>query len=33
MVASIFVIQGYDTFRRPERVAPRAGRSGVGRWA
>jgi uncharacterized membrane protein YphA (DoxX/SURF4 family) len=24
MVASIFVIQGYDTFRRPERVAPRA---------
>jgi putative oxidoreductase len=24
MLASIFVIQGYDTFRRPERVAPRA---------
>ena len=24
MVASIFVIQGYDTFRRPERMAPRA---------
>ena len=24
MVASIFVIQGYETFRRPERVAPRA---------
>jgi putative oxidoreductase len=24
MVASIFVIQGYDTFRRPERVAPLA---------
>ena len=24
MVAAIFVIQGYDTFRRPERVAPRA---------
>ena len=24
MVASIFIIQGYDTFRRPERVAPRA---------
>ena len=24
MVASIFIIQGYDTFRRPERVAPLA---------
>ena len=24
MVASIFILQGYDTFRRPERVAPRA---------
>ena len=24
MVASIFVIQGYETFRRPDRVAPRA---------
>ena len=24
MVASIFVLQGYDTFRRPERVAPHA---------
>ena len=24
MVASIFVIQGYETFRLPERVAPRA---------
>ena len=24
MLASIFVIQGYDTLRRPERVAPRA---------
>jgi putative oxidoreductase len=24
MVASIFIIQGYDTFRRPERVAARA---------
>ncbi|HEY6235352.1 MAG TPA: hypothetical protein VIW69_09655, partial [Candidatus Elarobacter sp.] len=24
MVASIFVIQGYETFRRPERVAARA---------
>ena len=24
MVAAIFVIQGYDTFRRPERVASRA---------
>ena len=24
MVASIFIIQGYDTFRRPDRVAPRA---------
>jgi putative oxidoreductase len=24
MLASIFVIQGYDTFRRPERVAPLA---------
>jgi putative oxidoreductase len=24
MVASIFVIQGYDPFRRPERVAPPA---------
>jgi len=24
MLASIFVVQGYDTFRRPERVAPRA---------
>lgn len=24
MAASIFVVQGYDTLRRPERVAPRA---------
>ena len=24
MVASIFIVQGYDTFRRPERVAPLA---------
>jgi putative oxidoreductase len=24
MLASIFVIQGYDTFRHPERVAPKA---------
>ncbi len=24
MVASIFIIQGYDTFRRPERMAPLA---------
>ena len=24
MMASIFVLQGYDTFRHPERVAPRA---------
>ena len=24
MLASIFIIQGYDTLRRPERVAPRA---------
>ena len=24
MVASIFILQGYDTFRRPERVASRA---------
>jgi putative oxidoreductase len=24
MVASIFIVQGYDTFRQPERVAPRA---------
>ena len=24
MVASIFVIQGYETFRRPDRLAPRA---------
>ena len=24
MVASIFILQGYDTFRRPERVAPLA---------
>lgn len=24
MLASVFVIQGYDTFRRPERVAPAA---------
>jgi uncharacterized membrane protein YphA (DoxX/SURF4 family) len=24
MVASIFILQGYETFRRPERVAPRA---------
>jgi hypothetical protein len=25
MVASIFIIQGYDTFRRPDRVAPAPG--------
>ena len=24
IVASIFILQGYDTFRRPERVAPLA---------
>ena len=24
MVASIFILQGYDTFRLPERVAPLA---------
>jgi hypothetical protein len=30
MVASIFVIQGYDTFRRPEWVALRAGGPAAG---
>ena len=26
MLASIFIVQGYDTLRHPERVAPRAGK-------